>query len=185
MGSGGINGKKLMLANSPWDNIEQILIVISLRRLLARWWMAAHLPLCRVPERVFNMTIKCLSFGFLLRLPLSILWASFPPGLSPLLPLHGIPSVRCSVRADETETFPFKTEVYFSPSVSGRCPYILWHELCQFYVAVRFSPPSSSHRLSCSNWHKPFRPFALRFFPLLSRFPRYESKMAGRTWKFA
>lgn len=26
--------------------------------------MAAHLPLCRVPERVFNMTIKCLSFSF-------------------------------------------------------------------------------------------------------------------------
>lgn len=53
-----------MLAKRPWDNIELILIVISFKWLLARWWMGANLPLCRALERVFNMTIKCLSFRF-------------------------------------------------------------------------------------------------------------------------
>lgn len=61
-----------MLAKRPRDNIEQILIVISFKWLLARWWMGANLPLCRALERLFNMTIKCLSFRFYcIFLPLS------------------------------------------------------------------------------------------------------------------
>lgn len=174
-----------MLANSPWDNIEQILIVISLRRLLARWWMAAHLPLCRVPERVFNMTIKCLSFGFywgFLSLscePPSLL-ASAHFCLFPAFHPYGAASVHIKLRL-----FLLKLRCIFL-LLSQDAPLIFYDtNSVNFMLPSDFlRPPLHIASLVRIDTNR-FRPFALRFFPLLSRFRRYEKKMAGRTWKFA
>lgn len=141
-----------MLAKRPWDNIEQILIVISFKWLLARWWMGANLPLCRALERVFNMTIKCLSFRFyciflsvscgLLCPPSSFFFSPsyLPPTLLFLflaLSLHITSSVQCSFlrRLNWDSSFLHLRAL----------TYVLWHALSQFYVVIDFSPHPSSY----------------------------------------
>lgn len=151
-----------MLAKRPWDNIEQILIVISFKWLLARWWMGANLPLCRALERLFNMTIKCLSFRFyciFLSLSCKLLcppssssfffFSYLPP--TPLLlslSLHITSSVQCSFlrRLNWDSAFLHL----------GALTYVLWHALSQFYVVIDFSSPLLFVLPSCLNRHKPF-----------------------------
>lgn len=146
-----------MLAKRPWDNIEQILIVISFKWLLARWWMGANLPLCRALERVFNMTIKCLSFRFyciflppscgLLCPPFSFFFF-LPPTHSPfplsLASHHFICTVQLLRRLNWDSSFLHLRAL----------TYVLWHALSQFYVVIDFFPLFLLP--SCLNRHKPF-----------------------------
>lgn len=153
-----------MLVKRPWDNIEQILIVISFEWLLARWWMGANLPLCRALERVFNMTIKCLSFRFyciFLSLSCKLLWPPtsssssfffiFSPPTHSHFPLsissssqHFICTVQLLSRLNWDSSFVHLRAL----------TYVLWHALSQFYVVIDFS--SLFLLPSCLNRHKPF-----------------------------
>lgn len=134
-------GEKWTLAEHPWDNTEQILIVIPFKWRLARWWMGANLPLCRALERVFNMTIKCLSFRFYcicLSLssgpPSSSSVFYFPLTLSPLpIPSssqHFICTVQLLHRLNRDSSFLHLRAL----------TYVLWHALSQFYVGIDFFP---------------------------------------------
>ncbi len=149
-----------MLAKRPWDNIEQILIVISFKWLLARWWMGANLPLCQALERVFNMTIKCLSFRLyciflslscgLLCPPSFLLFFFFylpPTPLFLFLSLsshHFICTVQLLCRLNWDSSFLHLRAL----------TYVLWHTLSQFYVVIDFFPLFLLP--SCLNRHKPF-----------------------------
>lgn len=163
-----------MLAKRPWDNIEQILIVISFKWLLARWWMGANLPLCRALERLFNMTIKYLSFRFyciFLSLSCKLLCppssSSFfilylpPTPLLLSLSLHITSSVQCSFlrRLNWDSAFLHL----------GALTYVLWHALSQFYVVIDFSSPPPLCITLLLKSTQTILPFALWFFPLLSR----------------
>lgn len=156
-----------MLAKRPWDNIEQILIVISFKWLLARWWMGANLPLCRALERVFNMTIKCLSFRFyciflfwalvsslhlfFLYLPLTLRFIFLS-----LSSHHFICTVQLLCRLNWDSSFLHLQAL----------TYVLWHTLNQFYVVIDFFPPPLITLLLKST--QTILPFAPWFFPLLS-----------------
>lgn len=155
-------GEKWTLAEHPWDNTEQILIVIPFKWRLARWWMSANLPLCRALERVFNMTIKCLSFRFYC---ICLSLSSEPPSSSllfcfllsahslsplPISPLsqHFICTVQLLHRLNRDSSFLHLRAL----------TYVLWHALSQFYVGI--DPPTpypTPHLLPfCLNRHKPF-----------------------------
>lgn len=136
-------GEKWMLTEHLWDNTEQILIVIPFKWRLAGWWMGANLPLCRALERVFNMTIKCLSFRFYC---ICLALSSEPPSstsafyflltLSPLpifpLSQHFICTVQLLHRLNRDSSFLYIRAL----------TYVLWHTLSQFYVCIDF-PPSA------------------------------------------
>lgn len=130
-----------MLAKCPRDKIEQILIVISFEWLLARWWMVANLPLSQALERVFNMTIKCLSFRFYCIFPSCRRlcpppFSSHPPlfflFLSPLSWYNFICTVQLLCRLNWDSGFLHLTAL----------TYVLWHAVNQFYVGIDFCPPS-------------------------------------------
>ena len=163
-----------MLAKRPWDNIEQILIVISFKWLLARWWMGANLPLCRALERLFNMTIKCLSFRFyciFLSLSCKLLC---PPSSSSsffffLPPTHSPSSVSLSSHHFICTVQLFaqiKLRLCFSPSRSTYLCFMTRTKsvLCCYWFF--FPPPLRITLLLKST--QTILPFALWFFPLLS-----------------
>lgn len=164
-----------MLAKRPWDNIEQILIVISFKWLLARWWMGANLPLCRALERLFNMTIKCLSFRFyciFLSLSCKLLC---PPSSSSfffffLPPTHSPSSVSLSSHHFICTVQLFaqiKLRLRFSPSRSTYLCFMTRTKsiLCCYWFF--FPPPLCITLLLKST--QTILLFALWFFPLLSR----------------
>lgn len=136
-------GEKWTLAEHLWDNTEQILIVIPFKWRLAGWWMGANLPLCRALERVFNMTIKCLSFRFYC---ICLSLSSEPPSSTsafyflltlcplPIFPLsqHFICTVQLLYRLNRDSSFLHLRTL----------TYVLWHALSQFYVSIDF-PPSA------------------------------------------
>lgn len=133
-----------MLAKRPRDNIEQILIVIPFKWLLARWWMGDYLPVGGAPQRLFNMTIKCLSFGcyciFLslsrgLHCPPSLPPSSHPPFSSFYLSLslcshHFICTVRLFAQ--------IKLRLQFSPSQST---YLCFMTRTKSILCCYWSPP--------------------------------------------
>lgn len=150
-------GEKWTLAKHPCDNAEQILIVIPFKWRLAGWWMGANLPLCQALERVFNMTIKCLSFGFYCICP-SL--SSEPPSSSWLfflLSTHSpspLPIPRSSQHFICTVQLLHRLNWDSSFLHLRALTYVLWHALSQFYVVIDFYPL----RLLpfCLNRHKPF-----------------------------
>lgn len=146
-----------MLAKRPRDNIEQILIVISFKWLLARWWMGANLPLCRALERVFNMTIKCLSFRFyciFLCLSCGLLC---PPSSFLILPLSPSLSLFTSLHLYSAAFAQIKLRLQFSLSQSTYLCFMTHTKsilCCYWFFPLLLLP-------SCLNRHKPFCLFLL------------------------
>ena len=149
-----------MLAKRPRDNIEQILIVISFKWLLARWWMGANLPLCRALERLFNMTIKCLSFRFyciFLSLSSGLLC---PPSsffllfFFPLTPL----SLFTSLHLYSAAFAQIKLRLQFSPSQSTYLCFMTRTKsiLCCYWF---FPPPLITLLLKSTQTILPFAPW--------------------------
>lgn len=144
-----------MLAKRPWDNIEQILIVISFRWLFARWWMGANLPLCRALERVFNMTIKCLSVRFY------CIFLSLSCGLLCLLafffftPTLSFSSfyLLTSLHLYSAAFVQIKLRLEFSPS---RSTYLCFMTHSKSILCCYWSPPPPLLLPFCLNRHKPF-----------------------------
>ena len=149
-----------MLAKRPRDNIEQILIVISFKWLLGRWWMGANLPLCRALERVFNMTIKCLSFRFYcIFLSLSCELLCPPSSFSFLPPTHppssssSYLSLFTSLHLYSAAFAQIKLRLQFSPSQSTYLCFMTRTKsilCCYWFFSPLFLLPS------CLNRHKPF-----------------------------
>ena len=143
-----------MLAKRPRDSIEQILIVISFKWLLGGWWMGANLPLCQALERVFNMTIKCLSFRFYC-IFLSLSWGGGGGTLSSLLLFFLLASCAlCLLSLSLSRsshhficTVKLLRRLNWDSSFLhlGALTYVLWHALNQFYVVIDFFHPSSSY----------------------------------------
>lgn len=148
-------GEKWTLAEHPWDNTKQILIVIPFKWRLARWWMGASLPLCRALERVFNMTIKCMFFRFYC---ICLSLSSEPPSSSsvfyfpltlsllfPSLPCPNTSSVQCSFCT-------IKWRLQFSPSQSTYLCFMTHSKsiLCWYWFSSLCLLPF------CLNRRKPF-----------------------------
>lgn len=157
-----------MLGKRPWDNIEQILIVISFKWLLARWWMGANLPLCRALERVFNMTIKCLSVRFYcIFLSLSCRLLCTPPPFFTSQPLSSCSvylSLFTSLHLYSAAFAQIKLRLQFSPSQSTYLCFMTRTEsiLCCYWF---FHPLLITLLLKSTQTILPFAPW---FLPLLS-----------------